>query len=90
MPTVTVVDGFAVRVNIVENGEGPHVHVVKGGREYRVRLLRDGARLMTMGGREKVTRAEARRPSASSKITWLPVGRGGRNGTTKATGTNGG
>jgi hypothetical protein len=61
MPTVIVVDGFAVRVNIVEDGEGPHVHVVKGGREYRVRLLRGDAILLTMGGREKVTRAEARR-----------------------------
>jgi hypothetical protein len=61
MPTVAIVDGFAVRVNIVEDGEGAHVHVVKGGREYRVRLLPDDARLMTMGGREKVTRAEARR-----------------------------
>ena len=38
MPTVALVDGFAVRVNIVEDGEGAHVHVVKGGREYRVRL----------------------------------------------------
>ena len=61
MPTVAVVDGFVIRVNIVEDGEGPHVHVVKGGREYRVRLLRRDAELMTMGGREKVTRAEARR-----------------------------
>ena len=34
-----MVDGFAIRINIVEDGEGPHVHVVKGGREYRVRLL---------------------------------------------------
>ena len=61
MPTVTFVDGFAVRINIIEDGDGPHVHVVKGGREYRVQLLRDGAKLLTMGGREKVTRAEARR-----------------------------
>ena len=61
MPTVAVVDGFAIRINIVEDGEGPHVHVVKGGREYRVRLLHGDAELMTMGGREKGTRAEARR-----------------------------
>jgi hypothetical protein len=61
MLTVIVVDGFAVRVNIVEDGEGPHVHVVKGGREYRVQLLFEDARLMTMGGREKTTQAEARR-----------------------------
>jgi hypothetical protein len=61
MPTIAVVNGFAIRVNIVEDGEGPHVHVIKGGREYRVLLLRDGARLMTMGGREKPTHAEARR-----------------------------
>jgi hypothetical protein len=60
MPTVIVIAGFAVRVNIVEDGEGPHVHVVKGGREYRVELLLEDARLMTMGGREKTTRAEAR------------------------------
>jgi hypothetical protein len=33
MPTVAVVDGFAIRVNIVEDGEGAHVHVIKGGRE---------------------------------------------------------
>jgi hypothetical protein len=61
MPTVIVADGFAVRVNIVEDGEGPHVHVIKGGREYRVRLLRDGALLMTIGGYEKATGSEARR-----------------------------
>jgi hypothetical protein len=61
MPTVIVVDGFAVRVNIVEDGEGPHVHVVKDGREDRVQLLSEDARLMTMGGREKTTLAEARR-----------------------------
>lgn len=61
MPTVAVVDGYAVRVNIVEDGDSPHVHVVKGGREYRVQLLNAGARLMTMGGRERTTQAEARR-----------------------------
>jgi len=61
VPTVIVVDGFAVRVNIVEDGEGPHVHVVKGGREYRIRLHHGDVSLMTMGGREKTTRAEARR-----------------------------
>ena len=33
--------------------ERPHVHVVKGGREYRVQLLPDEVRLMTMGCREK-------------------------------------
>jgi hypothetical protein len=58
MPTTIVVDGFAVRVNVVE---GPHVHVIKGGREYRVRILHDGARLMMIGGYEKATRSEARR-----------------------------
>lgn len=56
-----MVDGFAIRVYIVENGETPHVHVIKGGREYRIRLLNDGAQLMTVGGREKTTLAEARR-----------------------------
>jgi hypothetical protein len=61
MPTVIVVDGFAVRVDIDEDGEGPHVHVIKGGREYRVRILRDGALLMTIGGCEKATRSEGRR-----------------------------
>jgi hypothetical protein len=61
MLTVIVVDGFAVRVNIVEDGEGPHVHVVKDGREDRVQLLSEDARLMTMGGREKTTQAKARR-----------------------------
>ena len=60
MPTVIVVDGFAVRVNIDEDGEGPHVHVIKGGREYRVRIHRDGATLMTIGGYEKATRSEGR------------------------------
>jgi hypothetical protein len=64
MPTAIVVDGFAVRVNIIEDGEGSHVHIVKGGREYRVQLLADDAKLMTMGGREKTTRAEARRAVA--------------------------
>jgi len=53
VPTIAVVDGFAVRVNIVEDGDGPHVHVIKGRREYRVQLLLDDAKLMTMGGREK-------------------------------------
>ena len=61
MPTVIVVDGFAVRVNIDEDGEGPHVHVFKGAREYRIRILGDGALLMTIGGHEKATRSEARR-----------------------------
>jgi hypothetical protein len=61
MPTLAVINGFALRVNIVEDGEGPHVHVVKGGREYRVRILHDDAQLMTMGGREKTTQTEARR-----------------------------
>jgi len=61
MPTVIVAAGFAVRVNIDEDGEGPHVHVIKGGREYRVRILRDGALLMTIGGYVKATRSEARR-----------------------------
>lgn len=61
MPTVIVVEGFAVRVNILEDGEGPHVHVIKGGREYRVQLLETDAKLMTVGGREKATQAEARR-----------------------------
>jgi hypothetical protein len=56
-----VVEGFAIRVKIVEDAESPHVHVVKGGREYRVRLRHRDASLMTMGGRKKVTRAEARR-----------------------------
>lgn len=36
-------------------------NVVKGGREYRVQLLSEDARLMTMGARGKTTRAEARR-----------------------------
>jgi hypothetical protein len=67
IPTVILVDGFAVRVYMVEDGEGPHVHVVKGGREYRVRLLEDEVALMTFGGREKVTRAEACRAVAIVK-----------------------
>jgi hypothetical protein len=61
MPTVILVDGFAVRINIDEDGERPYVHVIKGAREYRVRILRDGALLMTIGGYEKATRSEARR-----------------------------
>jgi len=60
LPTVALIRGFAVRVNRVEDGQGPHVHVVKGGREYRIRILAADAQLMTAGGREKVTRAEAR------------------------------
>jgi hypothetical protein len=73
MPTVTVVDGFAIRVNIVEDGEAPHVHVIKGGREYRVRLLSDGAQLMTMGGRERTTKAEARRAERWPRLTRHPL-----------------
>ena len=60
MPTVVVFRGFRVRVHFVEDGEGPHVHVFKGGREYRIRLLSHAAVLMTDGGREKATAAEAR------------------------------
>ncbi len=60
MPTVVVVRGFRVRVHFNEDGDPPHVHVFKGGREYRVHLLDDGAALLTAGGRENCTAAEAR------------------------------
>lgn len=60
MPTVVLIRGFRVRVHFNEDGEAPHVHVFKDGREYRVRLLDDGAELMTVGGHEKCTAAEAR------------------------------
>jgi len=41
MGRVVEVRGYVVRVHHLEDGEGPHVHVFKGGRSYRVRL-RDG------------------------------------------------
>jgi hypothetical protein len=57
---VVEVRGYVVRVHLREDGDGPHVHVFKGGRDYRVRLLPDGAELMTRGGREIAQRSEAR------------------------------
>lgn len=60
MPTVVRVRGFRVFVNVVEDGDGPHVHVSKGGREYRVALAAAEARVISRGGREKTTNAEAR------------------------------
>jgi hypothetical protein len=60
VPLIGCVRGFQVRVNVVEDGDVPHVHVRKGGREYRVALLAGGAELLTMGGYERTTRAEAR------------------------------
>jgi hypothetical protein len=59
MPTVIVVDGFAVRVNILEDGEGGARSRYQGSSGVWIRLHRDDASLMTMGGREKATRAEA-------------------------------
>ncbi len=60
MPTVVTARGFAVRVNLIEDGDGPHVHVYKGGREYRVQLMSNGGKVLTSGGRERTTRSEAR------------------------------
>jgi hypothetical protein len=53
------VDGFDIKVNIVEDRDEPHVHVYKGGLEYRVSLAT--CRIMTYGGSGKSTKAQGRR-----------------------------
>jgi hypothetical protein len=59
VPTVVVnYRGFKITVNVLEDGEGPHAHVYKAGVEYRVRLLADDAKIMTVDG--KATKAQIR------------------------------
>ena len=42
------IDGFDVKVNRVEDQDGPHVHVYKAGVEYRISLIT--VRVLTSGG----------------------------------------
>jgi hypothetical protein len=51
-------EGFDVRVNQVEDRDEPHVHVYKGGVEYRISLIT--GRVMTYGGSGKATKAQGR------------------------------
>lgn len=50
-------------MNVIEDGEGPHVHVWKAGTEYRVGLYKRTARLWTVGGM-RATKAQQRAAEA--------------------------
>jgi len=52
------VDGFDVKVNRIEDKDEPHVHVYKGGVEYRISLV--SGRVMTYGGHGTSTKAQGR------------------------------
>lgn len=59
MGRVAEVRGFVIRVHRCEDGDGPHVHVFKPGRVYRVRLLVGDAEYIDSAG-ERRTRSEIR------------------------------
>jgi hypothetical protein len=55
--------GFRIMVNRKEDGEGPHVHVLKAGTEYRIGLTQGDARIWTTAG-APCTRAQRRAAEA--------------------------
>jgi hypothetical protein len=75
------VDGFDVKVNRIEDRDEPHVHVYKGGVEYRVSLI--SGRIMTYGGHGTSTKAQrkAARPNDSLLLGSNSAGRSGTDGT---------
>ena len=52
------VGGFDVKVNRIEDQDEPHVHVYRGGIEYRISLVT--GLVMTYGGRGTSTKAQGR------------------------------
>ena len=61
MPTVKRVRGFVIKVNVRDEHEPPHVHVVKGGGDVRIAIADGPACLLSVKrpmGRQEAREAE--------------------------------